>query len=554
MFSQLLLLALGALASEDLTCIAAGVLIAQGRIGFVEGTLGCVAGIVFGDILLFLTGRWIGRRALNHRFVSRFISTEKVDEASRWLSARGLQVIIISRFTPGLRLATYIAAGILHTRFWSFAAYFVVASILWTPLLVGSTVIFGDRLLRSLFQGSSHGPAAFAAVSGALTVTLLFSRRLLAYAQRRKLVGLLKRIVRWEFWPPWLAYIPLLPYLAYLALRHRSLTLFTAANPAIPSGGFVGESKSDILRNLTRSPGAVAQFVTIPPEFSASAKVRFASGAMERLNLAFPVVLKPDIGERGSGVAIVRSQAELEGYLSRAPGAIILQQYVDGAEFGVFYYRYPHQPRGRILSITAKRFPEVTGDGRSTLAELILRDSRAVCMASMYTRTSKRPPDDIPAAGERVRLVEVGSHCRGSIFLDGSRWNTPALEAAIDEISRAFPGFYFGRFDVRAPSAEALAEGIFTVIELNGVSAEATHIYDPAVNVFEAYRVMFEQWRIAFEIGAANRTRGAQPTPPKHLLQLIGGKLLPCLPSPALQEERAKPLPNPYPASDIQLR
>jgi hypothetical protein len=386
----------------------------------------------------------------------------------------------------------------LRTRFWSFASYFVIASALWTPLLVGSTALFGDHFLRSLFGGSSHSTAAFATTSIALAGT---------YTRRRRLVGLLKRIVRWEFWPPWLTYIPLLPYFAFLAVRYRSLTLFTAANPGIPSGGFVGESKSEILSQLSSS-GAVARFEVLS-KYTAPTDVEF------------PVVLKPDIGERGSGVAVIRSRGEMQRYLSAAKGTIILQQYVVGLEFGVFYYRYPQEERGRIFSITEKRFPAVIGDGRTRLLDLILNDDRAVCIASAYAQSSKRPLEDVPAGGERVQLVELGSHCRGAIFLDGTHLITAALERAIDQVSQAHSGFYFGRFDVRTPSIEALQHGIFCVIELNGVSSEATHIYDPAVSLTETYRVLFRQWRIAFEIGAANRLRGFHPMSLGGLARLV---------------------------------
>lgn len=521
MLPQFLLLALGTLVSEDLACITAGVLIAQGRIGFLEGTSGCLAGIVLGDILLFLSGRLIGRSALNLGLVRRFIPPEKVDQASSWLSERGLKAVFISRFTPGLRLATYFAAGSLRTRFWTFALYFFAASILWTPLLVGSTVLFGDQFLRTLFGSGSHTPVAFAAASGALTVNLVLSRRILTCARWRELFGRLKRITRWEFWPPWLAYLPLVPYLLYLAVRHRSLTLFTAANPAIPAGGFAGESKSDILAQLSRVSDSIARFGAIPGGLTARARIETALDVMEKLQLSFPIVLKPDVGERGSGVEIIHSRREMERYLGQAPGSVILQQYIDGAEFGIFYYRYPHERRGRISSITEKTFPVVVGDGRRSVWELILGDARAVCIASAYARASKRSLSDVPISGERVKLVELGSHCRGAIFLDGSRWYTPALEAAIDEISQGYPGFYFGRFDVRAPSPEALACGVFTVLELNGVTAEATHVYDPAISLFEAYRVMFEQWRVAFRIGAVNRNRGMAPMPLPDFAQLL---------------------------------
>ena len=66
---------------------------------------------------------------------------------------------------------------------------------------------------------------------------------------------------------------------------------------------------------------------------------------------------------------------------------------------------------------------------------------------------------------------------------------------------------------------------MFRVIELNGVSAEATHIYDPAISVLDAYRVLFRQWRLAFEIGAMNRDHGVRPMQAIELAKLIWRRL-----------------------------
>jgi hypothetical protein len=48
-------------------------------------------------------------------------------------------------------------------------------------------------------------------------------------------------------------------------------------------------------------------------------------------------------------------------------------------------------------------------------------------------------------------LMELGTHCRGAMFLDGGWVITPELEERFDAISRGFAGFYVGRFDVRVP-------------------------------------------------------------------------------------------------------
>jgi hypothetical protein len=108
------------------------------------------------------------------------------------------------------------------------------------------------------------------------------------------------------------------------------------------------------------------------------------------------------------------------------------------------------------------------------------------------------------------------------VFLDGTWVKTEALEAAIDRISKNYDGFYFGRYDIRTPCVQDFQQGRnFKVVELNGVTSEATHIYDPRNSLWKAYKVMFAQWDIAFEIGAQNRLRSSNPTSLRALASLI---------------------------------
>jgi hypothetical protein len=55
------------------------------------------------------------------------------------------------------------------------------------------------------------------------------------------------------------------------------------------------------------------------------------------------------------------------------------------------------------------------------------------------------------------------------------------------------------------------------------VTSEATNIYDPQNSLIDAYRILFRQWRIAFEIGAQNRAFSelSQPTTIRNLLKLL---------------------------------
>jgi membrane protein DedA with SNARE-associated domain len=499
---SLILLALSTLISEDLACIAAGVMIARGDLAFLPGVAACFAGIFLGDLLLYVAGRSGGV------FARRLVPDHRLKQASEWIQRRGMRIVFISRFTPGLRLPVYVASGFLHVPLRSFAGSLALAAAAWTPLLVGAAMLFGERLTRV---------ASLPVALVVLYAMLRLLQWLLVWENRRRAAGFLKRKLRWEFWPSWAAYLPMTPYFLWLGWKHRSATIFTLSNPGIESGGLIGESKSEILRRLASRPGLVPPFHLLP------ASAGFEERAALALQLGgFPIVLKPDTGERGAGVRVIRDVAGLHDYLREHPEDVIAQEYAPGHEFGILYARHPGEPKGRIVSITSKVFPTVTGDGQRTLAQLILDDDRAVCLVSWYLTVHGQGSGRVPAQGETVQLVEVGSHSRGTVFLDGWAIWTQALEDAVDRAAKAHPGFYLGRFDIRAPSIEALKAGhSFRVIELNGVSSEPAHIYDPGVSIVAAYAALMRHWRMAFEFGAKNRELGHAPMRVRELLELL---------------------------------
>jgi membrane protein DedA with SNARE-associated domain len=521
-FELVLPIAAATLASEDLTCIGAGVLAAQDRISLALAVFACFLGIFVGDLSLFAAGRYFGRPALQRAPLKWFVRAEDVERSSAWFSQRGAMVILISRFVPGMRLPTYFAAGLLRTDVRRFALYFSLAAAIWTPLLVGLSKLLGAEVLRSALVAQHNLLIKMTTAAVIIYPIAKLTTSLSTWRGRRMLIASWQRATRWEFWPPWVFYPPVLCYVAYLMLKHRSPTLFTAANPGILGGGFIGESKIDILRGICQESEFVARASLINESLDGASRIAQARSLMAGNGFDFPVALKPNQGQRGSGVAIVRSDAELQNYLRRTTSDTIIQEYAPGHEFGIFYYRLPGAANGRIFSITEKRLPVLTGDGINTLERLILDDERAVCMARFYLNQQQERLLQIPDQGEKVQLVELGTHCRGAIFLDGAWIRTAALEEAFDRISKQFDGFYFGRYDVRTPSIEDFKQGKnFKIVELNGVTSEATHIYDPRNSLFAAYRTLCKQWRIAFEIGARNRQSGVQPASIDTLVKLI---------------------------------
>ncbi len=516
-----LLLALATFASEDLACVGAGLLVATGRLGPAPAILGCFLGIFAGDVGLYLLGRWIGRPLLSRWPLNRMVNDAGLAGARTMLGRRGAIAVLVSRFLPGLRVPTYLVAGILGMSFARFTLWFVIAAAIWTPLLVLGSAWAGEAALARFGAVFDHGPFV---VVLALILFVIAWRTLvlsLTWAGRRRLLGRFRRLTRFEFWPVWAFYPPIVLHLLRLAIRHRGFRVVTAVNPGIETGGFIGESKHAILDRLRGAGDRVARHVLVPAAAPPAQRAAIVADFVARESLELPIVLKPDVGQRGSGVRIFRERAALDRFLTEEMAVDhVAQEFVGGVELGVFWVRGPRDARGRIFSITEKRMPAVIGDGRRTLEQLILADERAVCVAPVYLARHAARAQDVVAAGERVQLVELGTHCRGAEFLDGERLKTPQLEDAIDAVSASFDGFCFGRYDVRAPSLDHFRRGEgLKVIELNGVTSEATHVYDPRHGLRAAYRVLFEQWRLAFEIGAANAAAGAATTPALELVR-----------------------------------
>jgi hypothetical protein len=313
-----------------------------------------------------------------------------------------------------------------------------------------------------------------------------------------------------ERWPSWLFYAPIVAQWVWYGLRMGDMTLPTAANPGIEAGGLCGESKSAILDAIGgESRSLIAPYANIVAGADDAAAARAADA------LGWPVVVKPDIGCNGTGVRLVRDAASLPATLAAFPRGVrlMLQAFAPQPnEAGLFYIRRPDEAEGRITSLTLKAPPVVVGDGRSTLRALVMAHHRAGRTPELFLSRLQARLEEVPASGAVVELVFTGNHCKGSVFKDGAAMVTPALTRAVEAFARDIPRFHFGRIDVRFGAEDAFRAGQgFTVIEVNGVGSEATHIWDPDFRLGPAYAAQFMHYRAAWEIGHAMRARGHRP-------------------------------------------
>ncbi len=508
---------------EDPTTVGSGLLVADGKMYYWAALIGLSLGIGIGDFGLYLAGRLAQGRLKSWTLVSE----ARLESAGAWFDRNMIYAVLAARFLPGMRLPTYVAAGVLKVSPWKFLAVAMGASIIWTIVLLNLSILIGETIL--VHVGALKWPLGLGFVALLAVVQITAARR------QRKNESTPAELQEedepvtsfFEFWPPFLFYIPVSIHYLCLAVKHRGLMLPTVSNPSIYSGGLLMESKSQILNLVPPeqrrwvAPWAV---YTRPEASTPLNRVcEEACAAMEAAGLSFPIVAKPDVGQRGFGVRPVHNQDELSAYLAEFPTGVkvVLQKLIPySEEAGVFYYRKPDEEEGKIISITLKHFPYVIGDGQRTLKRLILDDPRARVTRKVFFKRHQDRLDSIIEEGQKYPLVFAGDHSQGAVFRNGTDQATPELLRRVHEIASSMPEFYFGRFDIRCRSIEALKQGEeLKVVEINGASSEATHIWDVRTTLVDAYSALFHQFRILFEIGALNRKRGFRTLSPFQLIR-----------------------------------
>lgn len=480
-------LSLSTLVSEDLAYFLGLFSVQNGSYTALTFVFFYSFGILLGDFILYGIG-FLGRYL---PFLKKWVDKKK----KSGVIGQFEEFLLVTRFLPGSRLPTYLYCG-----------YTAYHPIKFGVILLFSTLfyaIFGVLLLK-FFNFNIHPEDPFlkkaiSSLSIALVTIFSFKQlvKILMIKQKygewmRPLLIHVKRLKHLEFWNSWLLYLPFVPRFITMLIRYRGFGVCLNSNPAIFMSGIIGEKKSEIDKLL-------AHYI---PENSIRTLV-FNS----QVNHKYPLAIKPDSGLRGIDVGFVNSRAELEKYLSRNKKKIVVQEFCPYEnEWGVFYIRYPHQQKGCIFSITLKQLPQVLGDGKSTLYDLVMQDEvlklRYDWLFANGGPTESLDPMFIPMEGENYLLMRKGSHSKGCVFLDGKEFiaNALPIARALDKI----PEFYIGRADVKFNSLEGLKRGEFKIIEVNGAAAESTNIYDPNLSKKEVYRILALQWQHIFEIGSRN--------------------------------------------------
>lgn len=521
-------------AHEDLAIILGGYIITNKLLPVSVVALSLYCGMVVSDFALY----GLGMMARRLPWLRRFAVDSRVLRFGDMLKRNLFAVVAFCRVVPGVVFFAFVACGWTRVSPWRFAAASLIVSALYLPLMLYLVIVFGDAL------DDRVGLWAWPMLLAAMAATGFARKRVFRLqgadevaaetapdtTPRNVCVGMPalatheRRVAAAERIPPALFYIPLVLNWLRLGLRYRSLTLPSAVNPAILTGGMWGETKSSYFNDI--SPGHrrwVADFVTLERGADPQADLAYAQDLLVQSGLAYPLIAKPDVGWHGHGVRCLNGVDDLAAYLAQFPcgASLLLQRYVDDpAEAAVLYARLPGEARGRILSLTLRYFPHVVGDGVTALRDLIRRDERAGWKAGFHLGIDRSHCSlgeydlaRVPASGEVVRIALIGNQRAGALYRDGSRYISAALETRLDAIARSMMEFHYGRFDIRFKTVEALMQGEdFSIVEINGIGGESIDVWDPGVPVRDVYRRLADQQRLLFLIGARNRERGFRPT------------------------------------------
>ncbi|WP_338869740.1 hypothetical protein WBJ53_20925 [Spirosoma sp. SC4-14] len=328
----------------------------------------------------------------------------------------------------------------------------------------------------------------------------------------------LVRLLQYEYWPFYIFFAPMVIYYVYMAIRSRSLTFFTAVNPSIRLGGLFGESKSAILATV---PAAFRPQTLL---IGANASTEQVLSQMTQQGLSFPVVCKPDVGERGEGVRVITSKTELSQWLLLHPDEpFLVQEWVAGPlEFGVFYYRMPNGNASGVTSVVQKEFLTVTGNGYATIRKLLEQNERARMTWNELEPIIAQLGNQVPASGETVLIQPIGNHCRGTKFLNANHLRSSQLTHIFDQIAAPMAGFDYGRFDIRVPSVgDLLAGRNIRVLEVNGVTSEPGHIYDPDYSLWRAYADIAYHVKLLYRISEQRRKAGTSVASARTVLRCL---------------------------------
>jgi len=318
---------------------------------------------------------------------------------------------------------------------------------------------------------------------------------------------ILFNLLHWESWHYHLKYIPIAPVWLWYCFKARSFWFFTASNPSITFGGFEGEGKQEIYEQLPAN--TYPKSIYIKPEMSLSALEQL----IIQYGFTYPFVVKPNVGLMGFMFRKISNFEQLTLYHQKMPVDYILQKFIDlPLEVSVFYYRMPGAKKGTVSGFIMKQAPHVIGDGESTLWELMQKNKDLKYkLSEMKARHNERLEIVLPR-DEKLILSYASNRSQGGKLISLEHEIDEKLVDVFDKISHHTKYFYYGRYDIKCASIEALKKGIdFSILEYNAAGAGIQHVYGNNLSLWQACSIILKHWKMLYLISIYNHTVNGIP-------------------------------------------
>ena len=311
-----------------------------------------------------------------------------------------------------------------------------------------------------------------------------------------------EKLNNWELWPFGLRYIAITPMWFWYCIRSGSFWFFTASNPTLTFGGFEGEGKKEMYDQLP--PGSFPKTVYVQKKDSFDKVLE----SIKANGFTYPFCVKPEVGMKGLLFRKVSKESQLKMYNEQVPVEYLVQELVEyPIEVSVFYYRYPDKESGVITGFIQKELMEVTGDGSSTLLQLIQQHQKAKYREEEMRMKHADDLKEIIPLNQRHCLTHAANLNRGANFINLEHLIDDHLLRIFDNLSH-YAKFYYGRYDLKCASIDELKKGNFTILEFNGSGAEPNHVYNSGYTLGQAHKEFLDHWKVLYNISRYNNKQG----------------------------------------------
>jgi|FLOH01.1.fsa_nt_gi membrane protein DedA with SNARE-associated domain len=122
--------------SEELVILGSGYFVSTGDLGFLAAVFWCWGGILAGDSIIYLLGRFFGERVYGWPILRRHLKPARRQRFNASFLKNGTKVVFAARFVPGVRTVAYLVAGTLRMPYLKFVALDSLGAALTVPVSV----------------------------------------------------------------------------------------------------------------------------------------------------------------------------------------------------------------------------------------------------------------------------------------------------------------------------------------------------------------------------------------------------------------------------------